>query len=185
MKQQHIPHLPQYHGWLVNCSTLLAIANAGVREWYCEHYDDRLRFYTLKKQILLEHSHVIGYDLQQIVKKCWTCSGSGRWHLNDWHFVDMCRKCDGTGIYSERYYILARYNFAGRIFHCPVGELKPNGETKPTIQGLIEHQPSPLSFDAYRCLSDERYTLQERCCCPAAVQLIKQANWCEPNDVPF
>jgi hypothetical protein len=190
--QMTIPCLPRFHGWLTRCATLLSIANAGCRSWYDDYRldrdgeSDRRKFYALKRDILLSHSQLIGYDHQRIVKTCWACAGTGKTREDEDDFMVYCWKCSGDGIFSRRHYILARYNLAGRIFHCPVGELRPNGTgPEPTIEGVITHLPSPRSWDAYRCLADLRYSLEERCSCPAALQVIELAQWPEPDDLPF
>jgi hypothetical protein len=50
-------------------------------------------FYPLKKQLLQTHAIADGWDLQTIVRTCWSCDGSG-----DYYSVGDCYKCGGTGI---------------------------------------------------------------------------------------
>lgn len=177
MIQLTFPNMPIYEEWLVNCAALLQMANSGVRSWFCNAWDARERFYALKREILLNHGHAAGYDIQRIQKTCWRCDGTGVVQLGSGYPFghggeqDYCQKCLGTGIFQDRWILLNRYSVAGLIFHCPAGDFVPNG-TAPTIKGLIEHTPHPQSWEAYRVLADGRYSLQERCTCAAAKQLL-------------
>jgi hypothetical protein len=172
--QLTLPAVPTYEPWLQSCAFLLRVANSGCRAWNA--YDLRTRegfrerFYALKREILLAHAHQQGFDIQHIVKKCWNCGGTGRVYAYD-DETDECMRCDGTGIYQERWVLLGRYSLAGSVFHCPAGYI-PDPGTKPTIEGLIEHRASPHAWEAFCCLADGRYSLQERCTNQAAQDLI-------------
>jgi hypothetical protein len=95
----------------------------------------RTEFYALKDRLLQRYASYDGVDVQHIVKPCWgpgcdgdenrfTCPGSS------------CRKCGGTGVFSERFIPLQRWNFEGRIFHRPMGE---TSKRPATIEGHILH----------------------------------------------
>ena len=108
-------------------AAVLACANSSPPTCHCE------AFYAMKDAILRKHGKLVGADLQHIVKKCWggydyPCRGAS------------CRKCGGTGIYSERWHILQRWELGGRIFHRPIDStsLRPDGPV--TIEGNVEHR---------------------------------------------
>lgn len=181
MQQLTLPVQPIYEPWLVNCSILLGLANSAARTW--DHYpapSARERFYALKREILLTHGHAAGFDVQHVQKNCWRCGGNGR---HPWDPAESCDKCNGTGLYSERWFLLARFRLAGRVFHCPAGRLESAPDVQPTIEGLVQHQPSPLGWDAFRCLADGRYSLVERCTVAAAREVIARVR--EGDGLPF
>jgi hypothetical protein len=87
-------------------------------------------FYALKDRLLRRYAAHVGSDVQRIAAPCWgrypgPCEG------------DRCPRCGGTGVYAERFIALERWNFAGRIFHRPVG---PARSREVTIEGRIEHR---------------------------------------------
>lgn len=172
MTQLTLPAVPEYEPWLQNCAFLLQRANSGCRSWNAHDLRTREgfrdRFYAMKKEILLAHAHQQGFDIQHLVKKCWNCHEGLVGYRDE---VERCVRCDGTGIYQERWVLLGRYNLAGAIFHCPAGYI-PDPGTQPTIEGLIEHKSSPHAWECFRVLADDRYTLQERCLNHAAEELI-------------
>lgn len=124
-------------------------------------------FYKLKNELLLKYGHEADYDLQHVVKKCYTCGGSG-WYNE----VNRCHNCD-NGVYSRKDVILKRWILNGAIFHQPIGELTGgnrikifdgyeeeedgwheypkfryetfNGKIISTITGLIKHKPIGLN----------------------------------------
>lgn len=174
MIQLTLPAAPVYESWLQNCTFLLQVANSGCKTWPVHDRSARDgfrdRFYTLKSEILLAHGHQQGFDLQHIAKQCWGCDGTGLHREYDGEF-STCWKCHGTRLYSERWVLLARYNLAGLVFHCPAGDVQAPA-TKPNIEGLIQHKSLPHSWEAFKVLSDGRYTLQDRCTNHAAQELI-------------
>ena len=185
MIQLTLPRAPEYEPWIQNCAFLLQRANSGCRSWSC--YDERARdgfrdrFYNLKREILLAHSHQQGFDIQHLTKQCRGCGGTGLVVYDD--DSQYCGRCNGTGIYQERWVLLGRYSLAGSIFHCPAGYI-PDPGTKPTIEGLIEHRASPHAWECFRVLADGRYTLQERCLNRAAEELITQIQYEERDGDP-
>lgn len=181
MRQIALPTKPRWLRWIRNLSELLWLANCGAQKWDREPFynrpSSREQFYTFKRDVLLKHGHFNGYDLQHIERKCWSCAGTGNYYDYYGHKTDQeCGRCGGTGMYQERWYVLCRYSLAGRVFHCPAGESKPEGPVKVTIEGKIEHDRSPYALDAWRVLNDQRYTLRERCTCHAALHVLDQAN---------
>jgi hypothetical protein len=183
MIQLTLPQVPEYEPWLQSCAFLLGVANSGCRTWNAydlrTHEGFRERFYALKKEILLAHAHQQGFDIQHLVKRCWNCGGTGTVQYDD--DLERCCRCDGTGIYQERWVLLGRYSLAGHVFHCPAGYI-PDPGTKPTIEGLIEHQASPHAWEAFRCLADGRYSLKERCSNQAAQDLITRIQFEERDE---
>jgi len=121
-------------------------------------------FYKLKNELLLKYGHEADYDLQHIVKKCYSCGGTG-WYSE----VNRCRNCD-NGVYARKDVILKRWILNGAIFHQPLGELTGSNSIKvfigymdddynegpmfkyepftgkivSTITGLIKHEPVGL-----------------------------------------
>jgi len=132
--------------------------NNGGSYWYKQD------FYKLKNQLLDLFGHEDGYDLQVIVKRCHSCSGTGMYWQDE-----ECFKCGGTGIYAIKNVVLERYKLNGELFHRPLGELTyckteiivfdgydTHGYTKfkrvpfnglftDTIQGIIKHKPGKLN----------------------------------------
>lgn len=107
-------------------ATALACANSSPP--LCE----REAFYRMKDAILRRRGKLVGADIQHIVKKCWggydeSCKGKG------------CRRCGGTGIYSERWHTLQRWELGGRIFHRPVDSTSIRPEAPVTIEGRVTH----------------------------------------------
>ena len=119
-------------------------------------------FYELKNQILSKYGHEADYDLQHIVKRCYSCDGKGN------HERGQCWNCD-KGVYSRKDVLLKRYIINGALFHKPIGELIGNrikifdgyedyeydsfakfryesfdGKIVSTITGLIKHEPVGL-----------------------------------------
>lgn len=73
----------------------------------------RTECYALKDRILRKYGARDGSDLQHIRQECWGyeqaegCEGK------------TCGRCRGTGIYSERWIELERWNVLGHVFHRP------------------------------------------------------------------
>lgn len=113
--------------------------------------DARADFYRLKEAILRTHGKIVGEDVQHIRKVCWGCGGSGWIEEHSYSMPsDDCDKCRGTGVYSERWIVLERWEMAGLIFHRPVGSTE---KRTATIEGLITHRRTRLSFAAQRVLA--------------------------------
>jgi hypothetical protein len=112
-------------------SRLLWLANARMQR--CS-----LRFeaYQVKDRILRRHGHLVGHDIQHIVKRCYDCGGAGE-------YEDGCRcyRCSGTGVFDEFWVRLERWEFAGRIFHRPIDRMsRPRfRDGRPVIEGRIAH----------------------------------------------
>jgi hypothetical protein len=127
------------------------------------------QFYRLKNSILAKYAHPNDYDIQHVEKKCHTCYGSGMYWKDD-----ICRNCNGTGIWANKKVVLQRYILNGQVFHQPKGELTYNGDIKifdgydtsdwyddaprfryekftgvikDSISGIIEHKPYKLNSE--------------------------------------
>jgi hypothetical protein len=95
-------------------------------------------FYDLKSNLLRRHGRRDGYDVQEIIKKCW-----GPWN----HEGDSigctgkpdCR-CGGTGIFRRDIHGLERWRWGGFVFHCPIDRVPG---PLITIRGHIQHKKYP------------------------------------------
>lgn len=112
--------------------------------------DTRAEFYRLKEAILRTYGERIGEDVQHIVKRCWNCRDGWIYEYGDTFPSDPCHKCDGKGIYSERFVLLERWQIAGQVFHKPLGVTE---RRDVTIEGLIQHRRVKLAFAAQRVLA--------------------------------
>ena len=110
----------------------------GIISWLLWHANadpgfHRRDFYAMKDRLLARYGRVVGHDVQRIQQPCYgtswdmTCKGAG------------CPRCGGTGIWSERWVLLERWDLAGRTFHKPVGPAHPRAVD--FIDGYIRHQP--------------------------------------------
>jgi hypothetical protein len=97
------------------------------------------RFYDLKDRLLRKYATRDGSDLQYLKDICWgyadeaACAGKS------------CRRCGGTGVWSERWIELERWNLGGRIFHRPNGPIRVGVESakefaRNIIDGRIQHR---------------------------------------------
>jgi len=106
---------------------LLHLANAHPPTLY------RREFYALKDRLCRRYGRLVGEDVQHIVDRCWGyeedagCAGK------------LCRRCGGTGIWSERFILLHRWALGGRVFHRPDRTVYGPGWI-PTIEGRITHE---------------------------------------------
>lgn len=106
----------------------------------------REEFYALKQAILERYGIRCGYDVQEIVHKCW----GYRYDPCDAN----CEKCDGTGIFEKKVILLERWQLAGQVFHRPLQRLPVAfSEVAPTIHGKIAHRIRRLGFACWRVLS--------------------------------
>lgn len=98
----------------------------------------RTQFYSLKKRLLERYGEFVGDDIQHIVKECW-----GRYDGRYDESIPCgpnCRKCGGTGIYSQSWHVLKKYVWCGRQFHVWERQLYLKPELPVTITGRIEHR---------------------------------------------
>jgi len=126
-------------------STLLHYANRSVP--YPK--DD---FYALKSMLLERYGDRVDDDYQHITKSCYTCDGTGKYY--GYRGIDICWHCCGTGIYSNFYVILKKYQFGKYQFHTP-SERKYIYSDKDLpkvnfIQGYITHK-TPKYYLATEC----------------------------------
>lgn len=94
-------------------------------------------FYELKDRMLREFAEFRGHDIQEITRECW---GDQRDEHGDWHGCGpKCRRCGGTGIFSQRWVRLQRWHWGRYVFHIPDGStsIKPDSVQ---IVGRIEHR---------------------------------------------
>ena len=70
---------------------------------------DRQSFYAVKDRLLRRHGQVVGQDVQHLRRECWG-DGSGKC---DPH----CLRCYGTGVYTERWVHLSRWQWLTYTFH--------------------------------------------------------------------
>jgi hypothetical protein len=98
-------------------------------------------FYDFKRRFLKRFADRDGYDLQTIDLVCHGCDGSGLYEDRV-----VCYRCSGTGIYGVREHWLARWNLAGRLYHCPEDHAtvwRECGHRYPepvrTFEGRIKH----------------------------------------------
>lgn len=99
-------------------------------------------FYAFKDRFLKRFATHDGFDLQTVVKECWSCNGFGDYGSNE-----PCYKCNGSGIYATNEHWLARYKLGDSIYHKPVDKidlwvsLDENKwpDPKNFIKGRIQH----------------------------------------------
>jgi hypothetical protein len=140
-------------------------------------------FYDFKREFLERNARRDGFDLQYIEKECW-----GEWNV--WGDQGGCEgkgcpRCCGTGIFSRRYHLLERFEYAGRLFHIPRTDsvFRPAGPEghEITIRGRIQHREvSPMvAEEAYLWLLLLCFEL--RC----FYQAISTHAWCKPRFFPL
>lgn len=112
----------------------------------------RERFYELKDRLLRKYGRQVGTDWQHIVKKCWTCDGTGcyqHWSGD----LDDCLRCH-NGIYDEFWVELERWEWCGRIFHRPARRVRARPMVSTEfIEGRIQHERQPHAREAYLWLT--------------------------------
>lgn len=103
----------------------------------------RTAFYQLKCRLLRRYARFAGHQIQEIRKECW---GEPDWR-DDYAYKGCtghgCPRCGGTGVFSIRWVRLERWEWCGRVFHCPSGSsIIPPSPYPPAnmIRGLIEHK---------------------------------------------
>ena len=117
-------------------------------------------FYRMKDKILTAYGEINGFDVQHIVKECWRCDGTGYESLPVKHLGMVitaqrkCHKCYGSGVYTQFWVHLLRYQLGRRIFHLPTGRFYTDPELnlqRPMIKGYVEHKkyPGHLSAEAF------------------------------------
>jgi hypothetical protein len=104
---------------------LLHLANADAPTLH------RRDFYALKERLLARWGTIVGEDVQRYRRECYGygfdgCEGKS------------CRKCGGTGVFSESWVLLERWEFCGYTFHRPVGPTRPRAVDY--IDGRIRHE---------------------------------------------
>lgn len=121
-------------------SIVLKHANSSPPSWCREE------FYALKQAILERYGIWAGEDIQHIRKECWSCTNG------TYCDGEVCRRCDGRGVYSERWILLERWLLAGQMFHRPLRSLV--GSLRPvTIEGIIRKRFKRLCEACWRVLS--------------------------------
>lgn len=106
----------------------------------------RWRFYRLKDSLLRKFGRIDAEkhcDWQVITNYCWPCEGTGGLYE-----AGGCRKCGGSGIYSQRWIPLGRWIIAGKAFHIPGEALtrKPVCLESPDIEGYVRHEKSRFAW---------------------------------------
>ncbi len=111
---------------------LLEYPNCNARQLPVDHR----RFYTLKNRILEKYGTKDREDLQHVVKRCFQCGGTGKYHGK------TCWRCK-EGIYQQFYCVLSRYWLGKHMFHVPgiKEQRRPNIRYVKFIKGIIRHEP--------------------------------------------
>lgn len=123
---------------------------------------EREAFYAMKQRILESFGTRDGEDVQHIRKACFACRDGI--YVDSWdefEHGEICRRCNGTGVYSEKWVVLERWKLAGLVFHRPVRTMVGYLGT-PTIEGVIRHRRTRLASAAQRVLAlvvDPQYYL--------------------------
>jgi hypothetical protein len=80
----------------------------------------------MKDRLVARYGYLIGTDYQHILKPCWD---------------GPCERCGGTGVWTEFYVELDRWQIARWIFHRPMRRLIRicGGPKAVTIEGYIHH----------------------------------------------
>ena len=124
---------------------LLFLANSSPPWW-------RSEFYAIKDHILNLHANWEGVHLQHIVKECYGCEGSGKRMIEIPVLGELttlpagnCRRCNGSGKYSEFWVVLASYRLGRRHFHIPkqryyFKDRIPDIQFNEEIEGYISHE---------------------------------------------
>ena len=125
---------------------LLYIANSNPYNKYV--------FYPWKAKILKKYGKFIGCDIQHIVKKCWSCGGTGYYLPGV-----LCNNCykgtTGNYVYSEVWWVLDKYELGKYKFYVPrekIPYLKELPLTDSTIEGYVEHKTHKNYKEAYYIL---------------------------------
>lgn len=108
-------------------SWLIALANSDAGFY-------KRDFYQIKDRLLKRYGRRVGTDVQHIRDECWGYESVG--HCEG----KYCRKCYGTGVWSERWIELERWEIGGRIFHRPSGQTGTRFAMLTTIEGRIRHR---------------------------------------------
>jgi len=107
-------------------------------------------FYELKKRLLYKHGTYDGDDIQHIVDKCWGYYSHKYDHGEP--CGPSCRKCGGTGIFVEKWFVLRRYTWHGYSFHVPNHRLYRAPEYPVTITGKVRHKDYNHMVTGEACL---------------------------------
>jgi len=146
------PHKKHISDYMATCFYL---ANSGV-------YEEKQLFYQHVKNIILEkHADFIGYDLQIIEHKCWSCGGTGvwkkYWYEGNARYLlkeEKCWNCK-NGIYQIKKISLKRYILNGSVYHIPCDESMIDKEpVQNIIQGIVKHDVVDLkeAFESFLIL---------------------------------
>jgi len=95
-------------------------------------YGNRSRFYDVKKRLLHRYGTRTKGQVQHIVNQCW-----GEYEES---CGPLCRRCGGTGIYSEFWCFLERWEWGGFVFHVPMARVWFPPKEPPEIVGRIQHE---------------------------------------------
>lgn len=93
----------------------------------------RREFYALKERLLARWGRVVGVDVQHLIDECYG------WGFNGCTYNRYC-KCDGSGVFRERWVLLVRCEMGGRIFHSRPRPFVSTPRPMATIRGRILHR---------------------------------------------
>lgn len=113
--------------WLNLIARLLHLANS-VR--------NNERFFAIKERLLRKHGQFAGHVVQHIKDGCWGTESE--------ECGPLCRKCGGTGIYSEVWVIHHSIAMGGYTFLLPVCREYTQPMASVDIVGRIKRQYSGL-----------------------------------------
>jgi hypothetical protein len=96
------------------------------------------QFYALKDELLKRFGTPDGFDIQHIVRTCYSCDGTGI-HMG-YYGAESCFRCN-DGIYDEALVKLLRFKLGSYTFHIPDGRIESGVlPFPPTIEGYVRHQ---------------------------------------------
>lgn len=109
-----------------------------------EHQFNKQHFYVMKHALLEQFGTKDGYDVQVIIKKCYSCKDGIYNHWEDEEYHEVCWNCNGSGIYSNTIWKLNRFKINDYLFHVPDGRLHDlkGLKYKNEIIGVIKHSPT-------------------------------------------
>lgn len=100
---------------------------------------DSDKFYVLKGCLLNKYGEHRGYCWQHIVKKCWTCDGTGMFNKQE-----RCRRC-WNGVYDEVWIQHSKWTLGGSQFLTPVDETR----NKALVDGKCEVHGQSVEIEGY------------------------------------
>lgn len=97
---------------------------------------DRQAFYEVKERLLRKYGRLIGSEWQHVVNECW---GSNWDYLDSVPCGPNCRRCGGTGIHSQKWVSLERWQWGRFVFHRPAFTAWADPGEAVRIEGRIGH----------------------------------------------